>query len=440
MKSKLFSKNIFRQIIPLALFFAFFFSVTAILQYFFVEYQTTKAIESQLESWANEVNQAVKYEDRWNRKEFDRTLQSSPNYCIVTNNGLVFDIYNFDKLGFIPALTNSSSLLNKLKTEKLQWDSTEAGEKWRLCLKRIKNGFVILGIPNTENAKRTDFKLETNRKKFGDTLTVEVAAQPSFSRNIEQEVDYAILDDANNLRFQSGGIPLRIDTSYLFKFSQKILKIKNLRDIEFLVLSVPVTASLKNKVGTILVSQDLTLQQQALSQQKKFSTYVGIVSWVIVVLFIIGFVAVSRKRQVTPEISVEEALRRGEGQYVEFKQGFNPDSLGVSVTAFANAEGGNIFLGIRDDGEPIGITVPTLQDKDRLIRKLTDEVIKLIKPRIKITTSFCDCENRTILKIFVPKRTRPVYFFKDKIFIRNNVENQIATPDQVDGLFKDFIE
>jgi hypothetical protein len=49
-------------------------------------------------------------------------------------------------------------------------------------------------------------------------------------------------------------------------------------------------------------------------------------------------------------------LKNGESYHVEFKAGFNK-SFAREVTAFANASGGRIFLGVTDTGKPIGITI-----------------------------------------------------------------------------------
>ena len=46
-----------------------------------------------------------------------------------------------------------------------------------------------------------------------------------------------------------------------------------------------------------------------------------------------------------------QEIARGEGQNIEFKQSFAEKKEAIeSLCAFANAEGGTVFLGIRDDG------------------------------------------------------------------------------------------
>lgn len=45
----------------------------------------------------------------------------------------------------------------------------------------------------------------------------------------------------------------------------------------------------------------------------------------------------------------------GEGHYVEFKQGLSENRVVEAATAFSNADGGVILLGVRPDGTPVGI-------------------------------------------------------------------------------------
>ena len=51
----------------------------------------------------------------------------------------------------------------------------------------------------------------------------------------------------------------------------------------------------------------------------------------------------------------ELILEEGEGLKVEFKESFDSKSLGKEIVAFANSEGGRIFLGVSDKKEVKGI-------------------------------------------------------------------------------------
>lgn len=52
-----------------------------------------------------------------------------------------------------------------------------------------------------------------------------------------------------------------------------------------------------------------------------------------------------------------EIIKQGEGVTTEFKEAYNklPKSLFETVCAFLNRNGGNIFLGVGDDGNIVGV-------------------------------------------------------------------------------------
>ena len=50
--------------------------------------------------------------------------------------------------------------------------------------------------------------------------------------------------------------------------------------------------------------------------------------------------------------ALKKEIAKGEDSVRQFKQDVtNPDSLASEMAAFANSEGGTIFLGVADDGK-----------------------------------------------------------------------------------------
>ena len=54
-------------------------------------------------------------------------------------------------------------------------------------------------------------------------------------------------------------------------------------------------------------------------------------------------------------------IPKTESKKVEFKSTFNHDVI-VSLVAFANADGGDVYVGVRDDGKVVGVQYRTIQD------------------------------------------------------------------------------
>ncbi|MFK7952941.1 MAG: helix-turn-helix domain-containing protein [Ekhidna sp.] len=56
---------------------------------------------------------------------------------------------------------------------------------------------------------------------------------------------------------------------------------------------------------------------------------------------------------------VLKLIRRGECDTVEFKRKTNhPEKIVREIVAFANTGGGHLFIGVSDDGEPMGLNFP----------------------------------------------------------------------------------
>jgi ATP-dependent DNA helicase RecG len=51
---------------------------------------------------------------------------------------------------------------------------------------------------------------------------------------------------------------------------------------------------------------------------------------------------------------VSGLLRRGESETVEFKKGFDRETI-ETLSAFANTRGGRVFVGVSDTGQVLGV-------------------------------------------------------------------------------------
>lgn len=136
---------------------------------------------------------------------------------------------------------------------------------------------------------------------------------------------------------------------------------------------------------------------------------------------------------------VEDAVKMGEGKTVEFKRAFSEDQtksgkseeeLLKSVAAFANTNGGVIFIGVTDSGEIKGITLSMLQ-RDRIEQRIRQLVRSHIKPVPAVSVSFEVVGDQTIAKIAVASGDAPVYLLHGVIYIRDGSSDVQAQPEHL---------
>ncbi len=95
----------------------------------------------------------------------------------------------------------------------------------------------------------------------------------------------------------------------------------------------------------------------------------------------------------TPEEQALTDLRAGEGQEIEFKPFIAPnepkeDELVRTVVAFANTDGGRLYIGVKDTGAPEGEAVLCKMAKSDAIpgwKILADRVLHLVREKVKPT-------------------------------------------------------
>lgn len=124
---------------------------------------------------------------------------------------------------------------------------------------------------------------------------------------------------------------------------------------------------------------------------------------------------------------------------VEFKEIFVPD-IKKEVIAFANSEGGVLYIGIRKDGVVVGIDDPD----DTMLRvssALKDSIRPDIMPFVQIRA--IQREDKTIIEITVQVGTSRPYYLQDKglkpsgVYVR---KGSAALPVSDDGIRQMIIE
>jgi ATP-dependent DNA helicase RecG len=133
---------------------------------------------------------------------------------------------------------------------------------------------------------------------------------------------------------------------------------------------------------------------------------------------------------------VAERLKLGEDSQTELKSvvrtGYkaDPRKLGAAIAAFANSGGGQVFLGVEDDGTPSG--VGTTQDADALMRQVTQICHDAVHPPILSRVLKVALDGHTVLVVeirgFEPDRP---YRAHGTYYVRDGNRNREATRDEL---------
>lgn len=136
------------------------------------------------------------------------------------------------------------------------------------------------------------------------------------------------------------------------------------------------------------------------------------------------------------QTSTWELIKMGEGEHIEFKsslrwnQHANKKDTAIehailkTIAAFMNSEGGTLFIGVNDDGEPLGLEKDQFQNNDKMLLHLT----KLIKDRISpLHNQFTDLsvdvvKGKDVFRVDCEAATIPAYLSKgndDYFFVRS---------------------
>lgn len=124
---------------------------------------------------------------------------------------------------------------------------------------------------------------------------------------------------------------------------------------------------------------------------------------------------------------------RFENDNIEFKQEYVPD-IRKEVTAFANAGGGTILIGIRKDGQVVGV-----KDPDGVMLQVANSLKDSIAPDIMpfVSIHLNAMEEKPIVEIEVSTGTNRPYYLKDKglrpsgVYIRKGSSSQPMTDEGI---------
>ena len=124
-----------------------------------------------------------------------------------------------------------------------------------------------------------------------------------------------------------------------------------------------------------------------------------------------------------------------ETERIEFKERLT-DDIYKEIIAFANTDGGTIYVGINDHGEPVG-----LEHVDDVYTRITNGVRDAILPDVTIFVKYT-LEDGQIIKVEIGEGSYKPYYLKAKglkpsgVFVRQGTSAVPASPEQIRLMIK----
>ena len=125
-----------------------------------------------------------------------------------------------------------------------------------------------------------------------------------------------------------------------------------------------------------------------------------------------------------------------ETENIEFKSQFT-EEIYKEVIAFANTDGGVVYVGIDNDGNAVGLT-----DVDKEYTRITNGIRDAIMPDVTMFVRFTVQDNK-VVRIIVSEGTNKPYYLKGKglkpsgVYVRQGTSSVPASPEQIRQMIKE---
>lgn len=126
---------------------------------------------------------------------------------------------------------------------------------------------------------------------------------------------------------------------------------------------------------------------------------------------------------------IKSLIKQGESEQLEFKEVVQKEAIAKALCAFLNAEGGTVLIGVKDDGQIIGLSNAEVHEAE-----LKSYLFSAITPEPAVTVSTEKIGVKEILSIKVWEGSKPPYLFKGEIFFRKGSNTVKASSAQISKL------
>lgn len=133
-----------------------------------------------------------------------------------------------------------------------------------------------------------------------------------------------------------------------------------------------------------------------------------------------------------------DVMRMYESETIELKEIYTPD-LKKEVVAFANTNGGTIYIGVQDNGEITG-----LDNADFVMQQISNALRDSIRPDVSMFTNIelVQKEDKNIIKLTINQGTKKPYYLSDKglkpsgVYFRKGTTSAPASEDAIRMMIK----
>lgn len=127
-----------------------------------------------------------------------------------------------------------------------------------------------------------------------------------------------------------------------------------------------------------------------------------------------------------------------ESETVELKEMYTPD-IKKEIVAFANTNGGTIYVGVQDNGEIVG-----LANADFVMQQISNSFRDSVRPDVSMFTKIelMKEENKFLIKLTVSPGTKKPYYLSDKglkptgVYVRSGTVSAPASEDAIRMMIK----
>ncbi|KOR32242.1 hypothetical protein TI05_08490 [Achromatium sp. WMS3] len=135
-------------------------------------------------------------------------------------------------------------------------------------------------------------------------------------------------------------------------------------------------------------------------------------------------------------MKISQYVPSSENQYIEFKEeNVSARDLADEIVAFANGEGGEIWIGVNDNGTVTGIKRSYEEDVMNICRTAVLPPVHPIYEELTIIEQ--NGKQYQVAKIIIPKgEDRPYYTSRNRYYIRVGTTKRIASREELVRLFQ----